>query len=135
MTTEYFLSGNGIDMPTNMAANDTATLGTVGIQGAPTVQLTYYKVGNQVQAEIAGVSGTSTLLSTVLQLTGVPAGIRPAAARVVRSVFLTSGGLSVVGTARINTNGTIDLFAGPIGTVLSALLTKGVDQQDLNWIV
>lgn len=135
MATEYFLSGNGIDMPTNMAANDTATLGTVGIQGSPTMGITYYKVGNQVQAQIAGVNGTSVALSTVLQLTGVPVGIRPSAARIIRSVFVLSGGLSVVGTARINTNGTIDLFAGPVGTVLSALLTKGVDQQDLNWIV
>lgn len=135
MPMEYFQSGNGIDMPANMAANDTATLGTVGIQGAPTMQITYYKIGNQVQAQIAGVNGTSTALSTVLQLTGLPAVIRPSAARVIRSVFILSGGLSVVGTARINTNGTIDLFAGPVGTVLSALLTKGVDQQDLNWIL
>lgn len=130
---EYFLSGNPIDVPANTAVNDTFTMGTVGLTTNPTASCAYQKIANQVQASIPALSGTSN--STTFQLTGVPAAIRPSVARIVPAVQLTNGALAVLGSARVNTDGTIDLFAGLVGTAFSAVLGKGVAAQEISWLV
>lgn len=134
MATEFFLSGNGIDMPANMAANDTATVTATGVTGSVTGTLTYYKIGNIVVAELPLLSGTNDG-STGFGLTGIPAAIRPSAARNIPAVQVVNGGVAVLGSLAINTNGTATFSAGLLGTVFSILLGKGVAKQILCWVI
>lgn len=133
MATEYFSSGNPIEVPANCAVNDSFTMAVTGLTTSPTATCEYQRVANQVQVTIPALSGTSN--STGFTLTGLPAGITPTSAKNVPAVQVTNGALAVLGSATVNTNGTITLSAGLLGVLFSALLGKGVAKQEISWLI
>jgi len=133
MTTHYFTDGTGIDTPADPAVNDSFTMGVTGLSTSPTATCEYQRIGNQVQATIPALGGTSN--ATSFTLTGLPASIRPASAKNVPAVQLTNGGLGVLGSATVNTDGTITLSAGLLGTLFSALLGKSISKQEISWLL
>lgn len=133
MATEYFSSGNPIEVPNNCAVNDTFTMGVTGLTTSPTATASYQKLANHVMLSIPALSGTSN--STSFTLTGLPAAIQPSAARNIPAVQVTSGALAVLGSATVNTNGTVTLSAGLLGTLFSAVLGKGVAAQEIAYLL
>lgn len=133
MTTRHFSDGSPIDVPSNTSTNDSFTMGITGLTTSPTGTASYQKVANHVLASIPALSGTSD--STSCTLTGVPTAIRPSTARNCTAIEVTSAGLTARGSGTINTDGTITLFAGNLGTAFSAVLGKGVSQQEISWLV
>ncbi len=133
MATEFFLSGNPIEVPGNCYVNDTFTMGATGLTTSPTATAEYQRIGNQVQLSIPALSGTSN--STGFTLTGIPTGARPSVARNVPAVQVTNGAIQALGSATVNTDGTITLSAGLLGQLFSAVLGKGVAKQEISWII
>lgn len=133
MTTEYFLSGNPVEMPANCAVNDSFTMGVTGMTSSPTGTCEYQRLANHVHVTIPAISGTSN--ATSFTLTGLPAAIRPAVAKNVPAVLLTNGGLNLMGSATVNTDGTVTLSAGTLGSLFSALLGKGIAKQEISWLL
>lgn len=133
MTTRYFSDGSPIDVPDDTGVNDSFTMGATGFVSPPSAAAVYQKIGNQVQMSIPALSGTSN--STAFTLTGLPVAIRPSIAKNVPAVQVQNGALAVLGSATVNTNGTITLSAGLLGALFSAALGKGVAAQEISWLV
>lgn len=133
MTTRYFTDGSPMDVPSNTGVNDTFTMGITGMTTNPTGTASYQKIGNIVLLSIPELSGLSN--SVNFTLTGLPAGIRPSVTRNVTAIEVTSAGLTARGSATINTDGTITLFAGNLGAAFSALLGKSVSKQEIPYLV
>lgn len=133
MTTRYFSDGSPINVPDDTTVNDTFTMGVTGLTTSPTATAEYQLIGRQVQMTIPALSGTSN--STAFTLTGVPAAIRPGSAKNVPAVQLTNAGLATLGSATVNTDGTITLAAGLLGSLFSAILGKGVAKQEISWLL
>lgn len=133
MTTRYFSDGSPIEVPNDTTVTDTFTIGSTGFASNPSGTAEYQVIGRQVQMTIPALSGTST--STSFTLTGLPAAVTPSSAKNVPAVQLTNGGLAVLGSATVNTNGTITLSAGLLGTLFSALFGKGIAKQEISWLI
>lgn len=123
--TKYFSDGSPIEVPADTSVADTFTMGTTGFAGTdPSGTARYQMYGRVVVLSIPTLSGTSD--STSFTLTGIPAAIRPDAARNVGAVDVMNAGVGLMGTITINTDGTATVSAGIVGTVWSAVLGKSL---------
>lgn len=131
--TRYFSDGSPIEVAADTTVADTFTMGTTGFSGTdPSGTARYQTFGRMVVMTIPTLSGTSD--STSFTLTGIPAGIRPDAARNVGAVSLTNAGVGLFGTVTINTDGTATVSAGIVGTLFSAILGKGITTVDVVYL-
>jgi len=89
-----------------------------------TSAMTYTRVGNVVTVKVPGATGTSSSTSNP-QFSAVTASIRPATAQ---SFFarVTNNSTLYIGYARINTDGTIDIFWNADASDFTASSSKGL---------
>mgnify|MGYP000473453951 CR=1 FL=1 len=101
-------------------ANSSFTATATGMTTAPTGSVTYAVAGNLVVLDFPAISGTSN--ATTFTLTGVPAALRPATAKLARVTITDNTGTAAHGMARIETDGTISLF---VNAALGAFTGSG----------
>ncbi len=131
--TRYFSDGSPIEVAADTTVADTFTMGTTGFSGTdPSGTARYQTFGRVVVLSIPTLSGTSD--STSFTLTGIPAAIRPDAARNVGTVEVMSAGVALMGSLTINTDGTATVSAGIIGTLFSATLGKSLTSVEVVYL-
>lgn len=105
-------------------ANSSFVATAIGMTTAQTGTVTYSANGNSVVLDFPAITGTSN--ATTFTLTGVPAAIRPATAKIVHITITDNGGAATGGRARIETDGTITIFSTPALGAFTAASTKSI---------
>lgn len=103
--------------------NGTYTGTLTGLTTSPTTTVSYRRAGGLVVLTYSDVSGTSN--TTALSMTGMPAAIRPAAARQGIYVTVLENGTQQVGRVTVNTSGDLTYSVGAAGGVFTNSGSKG----------
>lgn len=115
--TDYIGSGNkqvGTGAATSLALgnnynnNSTFTVTMTGVSGSVTATVKYTQNGKQITMDVPNLNGTSN--ATTKGGTGVPADIRPTATKRFVVTASDNGGAYATGTARLNTDGTLQYY-------------------------
>lgn len=111
-------------LPTVTTETDVYTGALTGCTAGLSVPVTYTRIGLIVVLRWGQQSGTSN--ATTMTITGMPAAIRPSAARAGNTVVIVENGTVQEGRVVIETNGTLTFSVGLDGAAFTASGSKGV---------
>ena len=116
----------------NISANYTYTGSATGFTSTPTGTVSYTRVGDIVTMLIPNFTGTSN--ATSFTITGGTAAMRPAAQQ--RAVItVVDSGAAALGTATIETSGTLTIFYGGGNYLFTNSGTKGILASSISYSV
>ena len=120
---------SGYTPPTNGSFTITGN----GFSGSVTGTAEYNVNGKIAILSLPALSGTSN--STSFTLSGLPNILVPTSSRNVAAVQVTNAGVGSLGSLTVNTNNTITVSSGLLGSLFGALLTKGCSKQDIVYLI